>query len=179
MNDERSSNLNRRLRAGDPFAGEPGMTSEEVRAMRRTVLTALPEPRRRLLPALTLAGAAAVALLIAVIALWPGSGGPPQPQPPRIAVAPMPSHSREPVALAPILATARPLLPEKRMPHLRHPRRPPAEETPAGETPSTNATLATLDPAGRQGETAIREIQFSTPGGTRIIWTLAPGKTSF
>jgi hypothetical protein len=39
-----------------------------------------------------------------------------------------------------------------------------------------NDTLAALETSPRQEETAIREIQFSTPGGTRIIWTLTPGK---
>lgn len=55
------------LRKGDPAAGDPGLSPEEIQAMRRTVLSAVPEPRRRgwLVP-LT---AAAVLILAAVLAL--------------------------------------------------------------------------------------------------------------
>ena len=58
------------LRKGDPAAGEPGMTPEEVQGMRRTVLSAVPEPRRRgwLVPAMVTA-AAALILAVALI-LW-------------------------------------------------------------------------------------------------------------
>ncbi len=178
MNDERSSDLNRRLRAGDPFAGETGLTPEEVRAMRRTVLTALPEPRRRLIPGLALAGAAAVAVLIAMIALWPGSGSISKPRPaPRTAAIPAPlPPSPAPEAERPITLAAQPLSAEKaekRRPHLRR------QGRPALENPSPDTVLAALKPTVSEDGTAIREIQFSTPGGTRIIWTLAPGKTSF
>jgi hypothetical protein len=177
MNDERLRNLNRRLRAGDPYDGASGLTPEEIRAMRRTVLTALPEPRRRLLPVLALAGAAVAALLIAVLAFRPGSN-PPRPPAPRAAVAPAPLPPRPtpetglqtPVA-APTPAVAQA---ETRRPHLRRHRRPPA-----GEMPAPNNALAALNHSAPADGTAIREIQFSTPGGTRIIWTLAPGKTSF
>jgi hypothetical protein len=179
MNDERSNDLKRRLREGDPFASEGGLTPEEVRAMRRAVLTAQPEPRRRLLPALALAGAAAAALLIAVLAFRSGSGSNPPRQPaPQAAAAPAPLPPRPapetglqtPVA-APTPAVAQA---ETGRPHLRRHHHPPAEETPA-----PNTALAALNPPVPDDGTAIREIQFSTPGGTRIIWTLAPGKTSF
>jgi hypothetical protein len=175
VKDERLSDLNRRLRAGDPFAGESGLTPEEVRAMRRTVLTAVPEPRRWFLPVLALAGAAVVALLIAVIALWPSFGGPPRLQPPpRLAVVPAPpAQSRVPEAEPRTTEAAQPLRvgkAEKRRPHLRRPHR-----SPAGES-APNGTLAALKPSVPDDRTAIREIQFSTPGGTRIIWTLTPGK---
>jgi hypothetical protein len=179
MNDERSNDLNRRLRAGDPFAGESGLTPEEVRAMRRAVLTAQPEPRRRLLPALAMAGAAAAALLIAVLAFRPGPGASPQPQPaPQRAAVAVPEAAR-PVVVAeqprPAVTTEMSEKPtETRRAHLRRHRRPSAAETPSPDT-----ALAALHPAAPDDGTAIREIQFSTPGGTRIIWTLAPGKTSF
>jgi len=165
MNEER---IRQRLREGDPFAGETGLTPEEVREMRRTVLTAMPERRRRLLPALALAGAAAAAVLIAVFVLRPDPGAPPRP--PRIAAVPAPSP--EPVAQPPVLQETQPLRgAEKRAGHHRRHRRPAAPPA-----PQTHDTLATLEPSPRQEETAIREIQFSTPGGTRIIWTLTPGK---
>jgi len=175
MNDERSNDLDRRLRAGDPFLGESGLTPEEVRAMRRTVLTAQPAPRRRFLPALALAGAAA--LVIAVLAFHPGALPPRQPAP-RAAAAPAPlPPSPAPAVEPPILSASQPSpveTVEKARPHLRR-HRPPA----AGETPAPSTALAALKPSASEEGTAIREIQFSTPGGTRIIWTLAPGKTSF
>jgi hypothetical protein len=179
MNDERSNDLNRRLRAGDPFLGESGLTPEEVRALRRTVLTAQPEPRRRLLPALALAGAAAAVLLIAVFAFRPGSDAiPPAPQaaaaPAHLPPGPAPEGRLQTAEAAPATAAPTTERAETRKPHLRLHRRPPA-----GETPAPNTALAALNPSPPEDGTAIREIQFSTPGGTRIIWTLAPGKTSF
>jgi len=169
MNEER---IRRRLREGDPFAGETGLTPDEVREMRRTVLTAIPEPRRRLLPALALAGAAAAAVLIALLALRPGAGAPPRP--PRVATmtappsppSPSPAPAEpEPAKPAPVLQAA-----EKRTVYNRHHRR--------HRRPINQDTLAALEPSPSQEETAIREIQFSTPGGTRIVWTLTPGKAS-
>ena len=174
MNDERLRDLNRRLRAGDPFAGETGLTPEEIRAMRRTVLTALPEPRRRLLPILALAGAAAAILLISVLAFRPGSGASSHPQPaPQTAAVPAPLPPSATSQAEPQIAVAAQPLPAGKGERKRRPHRP------ALDAPSTHTALASLEPSARQEETAIREIQFSTPGGTRIIWTLAPGKTSF
>jgi hypothetical protein len=157
--------IRRRLREGDPFAGEAGLTPDEVREMRRTVLTAMPERRRRLLPALALAGAAAAAVLIALFAFRPGAGAPPRP--PRVAMVTTPSP--EPAAQPPVPTPAPELRrAEKTAVHHRRHRRPMAH--------TRNDTLAALETSPRQEETAIREIQFSTPGGTRIIWTLTPRK---
>jgi hypothetical protein len=39
--------------------------------------------------------------------------------------------------------------------------------------------VASLEKPGESGETALREIQFTTPGGTRIFWTVAPEKPSY
>jgi hypothetical protein len=177
MNDER---LRQMLQEGDPLAGATGLTPDEVHEMRRTVLRAVPAAavqRRRLAPALALAGAAAVAVLAAVLALRPGSGAAPRPAgPPRIAAVPATAprplpqvlRSPEPLARGPLTAAAAPN-------HRRHHRFVAPEALATGAR--TLDTLAALEPA-RQEETAIREIQFSTPGGTRIIWTLAPGKSS-
>jgi hypothetical protein len=162
MNEER---IRQRLREGDPFAGETGLTPDEVREMRRTVLTAIPERRRRLLPALALAGAAAAALLIA---LRPEPAAPPRP--PRVATAqPTPPPSRMPGTPEPAAPAPAPKATEKRTSHHRHHRR-----------PMNHDTLAALEPVPHQEqeETTVREIQFSTPGGTRIVWTLTPGKAS-
>ena len=165
MNDERIRQL---LREGDAFAGEDGLTLEEVREMRRTVLTAVPDRRERrfhLLPALALAGAAAVAVLIAVLALRPGSGAPPKAAPPRMAAvpAPAPAPAAEP--------SPREETPKVQRRHHRH--------SSAPRAPQTEEAVASLEPPKESEGTALREIQFTTPGGTRILWTVAPGKPSY
>jgi hypothetical protein len=167
MNDER---LRQRLREGDPATGENGLRPGEIHAMRRAVLAAAPEPRRRLLPVLALAGAAAAAILIALFALRPDPVQPPAP--PRIAAVPaQPSAPRalqqpSPTRTEPPVAGEKKKRPIQRRRHLR-------------AAPEETATLAALDPAGNPPEEpGIRQIQFSAPGGTRIIWTLTSGKAS-
>jgi hypothetical protein len=172
MNDER---LRQRLREGDPATGENGLNPGEIHAIRRAVLAAAPEPRRRLLPAFALAGAAAAALLIALLALRPPlRPDPVQPlAPPRIAA--VPARPPAPVPRAPQISASRtetlsPGEKKQRPTHRRHHLRAAPEET---------ATLAALEPAGNPpAEPGTRQIQFSTPGGTRIIWTLTSGKAS-
>jgi hypothetical protein len=161
------------LRQGDPAEGVGGLTPEEVRAMRRTVLTAAPEPRRRLLPVLAMAGAAAMAVLIALVVLKPGSVEPLPP--PRIAAVPAPSApSLAPPPQAPSETPRMEPAPRAkrtaaRAVHRRHPLR---------NRPEEAVALASLTPAGTPGEPVTRQIQFSTPGGTRIIWILKSGKAS-
>jgi hypothetical protein len=174
MNDER---LRQRLREGDPANGENGLHPDEIHAMRRAVLAAAPEPRRRLLPALALAGAAAAAILIAVFALRPALRPDPvqPPAPPRIAAVPArpPAAVPAPRTLQPSPIRTEPPAREKKkekpLQRRRHLRTAP-QEVP---------TLAALESAGNPPEEpGIRQIQFSTPGGTRIIWTLTSGKAS-
>ncbi len=166
MNDER---LRRRLLAGDP-GGESGLAPDEIHAMRRTVLTAAPEPRRRLLPALALAGAAAAAVLIALLAL----------KPPRPAEAPAPRIAAVAAPSVPSLAPPPPA-------HAEPPRTEPAPRAkgttahrrhPLRNRPEEAVELASLTPPGTSEEPVTRQIQFSTPGGTRIIWILKSGKAS-
>ncbi|MFL6231599.1 MAG: hypothetical protein ACJ76N_00530 [Thermoanaerobaculia bacterium] len=164
MNDER---LRQILRQGDPAEGD-GMTLEEAREMRRTVLTAVPE-RRRLLPLLALAGAVATAVLLAVLLLRPE----PVPAPHRVAAAsapPAPPVAQAPVQPAP---APRPLQEraERRPVHRHHP--PYHRRLAVPATPAINDTLASLETADTE-----RQVQFSTPGGTRIIWILKSGKAS-
>ena len=166
MNDER---LGQRLREGDPAMGENGLNPGEIHAMRRAVLAAAPEPRRRLLPALALAGAAAAALLIALFALRPDPVQPPAP--PRIAT--VPAQPQAPRALRPSPARTEPPAREEKK------KRPTQRRRHLRAAPEETATLAALEPAGNPPEEpGIRQIQFSTPGGTRIIWTLTSGKAS-
>ena len=166
MNDEKIRQI---LREGDPFAGEAGLNPEEVREMRRTALTAIADRReRRLLPVLALAGAAAVAVLIAVLALWQVPGRTPKPAPLRMAVAPVP--------IPPPSAPVAELVPreETRTVQPRHHRR-----RAVMRRPRTEDAVASLEKPKEPEETAVREIQFTTPGGTRILWTVAPGKASY
>ena len=171
MNDEtRDEGLRRLLRKADPAASDPGLTLDEVRDMRRTVLTAVPERRRKLLPVFALAGAATVALiLIAVLVLRPApekapapkvAAVPQRPAPPQAAVQPSPSKE-EPKPQA-----------EKEKTAVRRKRRTP-KIRPTPTEPEPAVVLAEAGPAE-----GAQQIQFSTPGGTRIIWLLSPGKAS-
>lgn len=166
MNDER---LRQILRQGDP-AGEEGLSPDEARAMRRVVLTAIPERKRRLLPIFTLAGAMATAVLIAVL-LRPEPVEPPAPRP-RIATVPAPAAP--PIAQTPAEPTPQPPPKEEesrpihRHRQQRHPIRPAAPEPTAVQ--DALASLATAEPE--------RQIQLTAPGGTRILWILKAGKAS-
>lgn len=167
MNDER---LRQILRQGDPAGKDGGLTLDEAHAMRRAALAAIPERKRRLVPVFALAGAVATAALIAVLLLRPEPVKAPAP-PPRIAAAPAPPAP--PIAQAPAEPPPRPARKaEERGPvHRRHHPRPhvPSVVAPL-EVHDTLASLATAEPE--------RQIQFSTPGGTRILWILKSGKTS-
>ena len=164
MNDER---LRQILRRGDPAGEGGGLTPDEARAMRRAVLTAVPERKRRLLPVFALAGAAATAALIAVLLLRPEPARAPIP-PPRIATAPAPPAP--PIAQAPVQPAPQTAQKEeeRRPVHRRHP---PHHRRPAA--PAIHDALASLETADTE-----RQVQFSAPGGTRIIWILKSGKDS-
>ncbi len=162
MNDER---LRQSLRQGDPAGGDGGLTPDEARAMRRTVLTAVPERKRRLLPIFALAGGLATAVLIAVLLLKPEPVKAPAPAP-RIAAAPAPA------APIPVEPAPRPPVEKERRPvHRGHPQHHHRPVPPAA--PAIHDTVAALESAEPE-----RQVQFSTPGGTRIIWILRSGKAS-
>lgn len=171
-NDERLRGL---LRESDPAAGDPGLAPEEAQAMRRAVLTSIPEPRRRWIPIVALAGSALAALILALTLLSPDAEGPAAPprQPARIAEKPksaptpvlIPPPAPEPVAEEPERPRERrePRKKSKPEPTIVDPTPVPVPDLPEAET-----TIAV--------ETT--QIQFSTPGGTRIIWVLTPGEAS-
>jgi hypothetical protein len=165
MNDER---LRQILRQGDPAGGDEGLTPDEARAMRRTVLTAIPERKRRLLPVFALAGAAATAVLIAVLLLRPEPARPPAH--PRIATAPAPP--RPPIAQVPAQPAPPPPQEEERGPVHRH-RYQHHRRLAAPAPPEVNDTVASLTTAEPE-----RQIQLTAPGGTRILWILKSGKAS-
>jgi len=166
----RDERLRRLLREGDPADGETDLTTDELRAMRRAVLTAIPEPQRRLVP--VLAGAAAAALVaILVLMIWPRA----QSAPPalkattKVAVKATPPPRRpaatETVGRRFVAAGLR----ARRPSHAPHaaPRKP--RHTSAQE-PDRLAQQNDSEPRTRQ-------IQFSTAGGTRVIWILTSEKT--
>ena len=162
--------LRQALRQGDPASGEPGLTADEVHAMRRAVLTAAPEPRRRMawFPVVATGAAALVALALAVaFGPWhrpPVSGSPVQ-APVQVATVPTPP------AAPPVPPAVAPVPVKISGPAHRHPAR------------TLRAVRARKDLPVHQDDAPVltaslpvREIQFSTPGGTRVIWELS-GKT--
>jgi hypothetical protein len=161
MSPKSNDRLRDLLRRGDPAAGDPGLSPDEVGRMRRAVLAATPEPRRRLLMVPVLAGLAAAVALLVVASPWSRLGeigAPPAPEPAAAAAAatpaptpgatpvPAPERVEPPVRLASREAPAHPRV-------RRH------------RPPEPVATMAHAEP---------RQIQFEAPGGTRVIWILNP-----
>jgi hypothetical protein len=160
--DPKLDRLREVLRQGDPAAQEPALTDHEFHAMRRAVLTAPPEPRRQVgwFPLLATGAAALLALALAV-ALGPWHR---PPAPAQMAVGPAPAATPSvPPAISAInvppqtpmktsrLATRRPVRSRRVLPNRQD------------DAPTLAASLP------------VREIQFSTPGGTRVIWELSAG----
>jgi hypothetical protein len=168
MNDER---LRQILCQGDPAGEDGGLTPDEAHAMRRTVLTAIPERERRLLPILALAGALATAALIAVLLLRPEPAKAPIP-PPRIATAPAPPAP--PITQIPVQPVPQPAPKEEERRPVHHHRQPRHPSRPAApEPPAIHDVVASLETAETE-----RQVQLTAPGGTRIIWILKSGTAS-
>jgi len=165
--DTKPDRLREILRLGDPAAQEPGLIADEIHAMRRAVLTATPEPRRQLswFPLVATGTAALLALALAVtFGPWHRSPAPGSPTQTRVQVAVVPT----PVAAPPVTqkATAVPALEpgkENTRWHRRSARARKALPNHQDDAPLLTASLP------------VREIQFSTPGGTRVIWELSAG----
>jgi hypothetical protein len=158
MNDDR---LRQILRHGDPASGDAGLTLDEVRALRRTVLTAIPEPRRRFIW-LPVAAAAAILLVLAVtLRPWRETPAPP----PRVAALPTPAPTLAPAPAPPPAASAAVVAIAAPSPE------PPKRSRPAHRRAvrEPRMDLASLPEAP---EPVVREIRFSTSGGTRVIWQL-------
>ncbi len=168
-NETRDERLRRLLREADPTASD--LTVDEVRDMRRTVLSAVPERRRKLFPVFATAGAVLVAALILIAVLIPEPEKPSAPPqiatvPPK-AIQPLPPPREEP-------RLTEEKAEEKKTPARRKRRAPrPPVVQPAPLEPETTAVIAAAEPV-----TEPQQIQFSTPGGTRIIWLLSPGEDS-
>jgi hypothetical protein len=131
------------------------MAPEEIQAMRRAVLAAVPEPRRRgwLVP--VLAGAAALMVAAALVLLvW-------RPE------SEVVKGGRPPLPLAGEGRGEGPVVVEKE----REPPPAPRKKKIVHHEPEP-VVVAQVEP--RAAPEATHQIQFSTPGGTRIIWVLHP-----
>jgi len=169
----RSEDMREALRRGDPAADETGLSPAETQAMRRAVLTAVPAERRplRLVPAFAAAAVAVLSFAVA-LGLWRAYEAQPvrtvQQAPPAPRVTPAPSVPSIPpppaetaaspgaaIQSSPAISTSRrlhsPHHPAVRLAKARKPVHPVVEDS---------------------DETPTRQVQFSTPGGTRIIWLL-------
>jgi len=167
---ERNERLGAALRRGDPASAEADLAPEEAQAMRRAVLLAVPEtePRRtfRLAPALA-AGAVAVLSLVVALSLWRMHGATPVPpalpdRAPAVSAPAVPPAFPSPDAVAVVSPPPPvPLAPARRRQSERRPR---MTARPAVPVPAQEPAPETTTP--------MRQVQFSTAGGTRIIWLL-------
>jgi hypothetical protein len=186
---ERDARLRELLQKGDPAAGEPGLSAEEVHAMRRTVLTAVPERGRfALIPTLATGAAVALAVLLAIV-LWRG-GEPQGIRPSEVKVAVRPAPPVRPAA--PPATPEPPVAPEARTPKEPEPVQEPVRKRQAAPRvapppppvlpePEPLTELASVSEPS-QPEPALEEprgrhVEFSTPGGTRVIWVLTEDET--
>src|SRR6185369_1984182 len=159
---DRNERIGAALRRGDPASEETGLSPAEAQAMRRAVLSAATEPRWafRWAPAFA-AGAVAVLSLAVGLSLWrmrgPAPVSPVAPAP--VQPAPSAAVSVPPAFPSPTVVAVVVPPPPAHTARRREPARPPGAEA----RPET--TAPTL------------QVQFSTAGGTRIIWLL-PETTS-
>jgi hypothetical protein len=172
MNEEnRNERLREALRRGDPAAGEAGLSPLEAQAMRRTVLAAVPAPRRsfRLVPAFT-AAAVVVLSFVVTLGLWRAHD--------HRTVAPVPAA---PAETPPAVTPPAPAPPEPSRTVAVVPAPPPSRSVPAAHpapvrlprTANPPSPVSPPHPSAEEAEEpAMRQVQFSTPGGTRIIWLL-------
>ncbi|HEX3126181.1 MAG TPA: hypothetical protein VH394_02530 [Thermoanaerobaculia bacterium] len=175
-------NLKDVLRKGDPAADDPGLSQEEIQAMRRTVLTAVPEPRRRgwLVPV-----AAAAVLILAVLvglSLWRQPAPPSQVASKGRVEVPSPAQRGRVGEGSSSPAPKRPLpFPPPRQGAGEGASRPTPDVKVVRVHPGRRRPLHRNGGEGRgeggRDQIALAEthqIQFSTPGGTRVIWVLHP-----
>ncbi len=162
--------------------------------MRRLVLAARAEPRRRLAFTPVWAAALAAATLILAAGLWrtlpqappavalrnpPPVPAPPAARPTPLVAPPAPPEPKAPRA-RPAPAPAAPVRaprPEARVAQLQEPELSEIDTEPDPELVEEAVLSAALDGASiadAADGAQPRQVQFSTPGGTRIIWMLAP-----
>ena len=166
------------LRLGDPAGDGQNPSREDIAAMRRTVLNAV-DPRVTARPRLSRSLVAtmatvAVALIALVILLQAGPWGEvlqPEPGPvtpdesaPVADAGPAPAEPSGAEAVGPVETAPLAAVDER------------PEEGPAAAAtePSPDAIAISEVPSTAVAEREVRTVQFTAPGGTRIIWTLDP-----
>jgi len=167
MNHLDRDSLRARLRAGDPYQGEPmpGSNAARIRARMRAAAEG-----GHALPSWVPAAAAAMVAVVA-LGVWLGSR-PSTPEgqlpgtPDGAAVAELPSE--------PVTTSQLPQVPEtvQTEPAVVHPA--PALPELAAAGPMVMAPPETAVAADQAPRTETLRIRFTAPGGTRIVWTLDP-----
>ena len=167
--------LGRLLRAGDPAGDGRDPDRNELQSWRRKILNAagsghgVLSRRTRLLPLM----AAAAAVVLAVMFFLLPERPTPTSEAPQIAMSPPPAPpATEPEEKAPmgVPEAASPVSEQPPLLSATSPS-PEADTTPH---PSPVATVASTADAAVIPASAARNLQFTAPGGTRVIWTLNP-----
>jgi hypothetical protein len=165
---ERETRLRTLLREGDPAADGQSPSPERMREMRRLVLGSLAERRQRRHRRLLLVASAATALLALALGLALHREIPPPV--PRPVESPVAARAL-PLQLPAVPAAATPILPiALPAPLAAAERRAPV----SGRSHHRFAVATAVRPEEKVEEPPATplQIQFNTPGGTRVIWVL-------
>jgi hypothetical protein len=188
---ERNERLSEALRRGDPALTETELAPGDSQELRRAVLNAILEPRRQRRFGTGFAGATAAAALLSLalsLVLWRVHQGDPAPAPiirppaSRHAVG-RPPASAPPLAQAPPIAQTPQTAPQSsdlalktasRRSRVHHPAAAALSARQAAPPEILSYPSAPERPIAEASSEAssTRQVQFSTPGGTRIIWLL-------
>jgi hypothetical protein len=167
VKNEREIRLRTLLREGDPVADGQSPSPERMREMRRLVLGSLAERRQRRYRLLLVASAATALLTLALGLALHREIPPPVPRP---AESPVAARAL-PLQLPAVPAAATPVLPiAVPAPLAAAERRAPV----SGRSHPRTAGAPTVRPEEKEEEPPATplQIQFNTPGGTRVIWVL-------
>jgi hypothetical protein len=171
---ERDERLRAALRRGDPAAEAEGLTAEEAQAMRRTMLSAVPaeKERFRLLPVWVTAAVAVLSCVVG-LSLWRAHDQPPVTEP-AAALRPVLPAPPMTVAQAPAPPAPAAVRPAVAVPPVRSERavRPLPRPAPVVTPPTAP------EPQAQSLSAPMRQVQFSAPGGTRIVWMLPAEPTT-
>lgn len=169
--------LTRLLRQGDPATPGEELSAAEAARMRRALVTALSARERPpvLRWRLVLASFAAAAFALILVFDRPSTE--------------KPADRDGEKAPVPVVVAEKPALPDAAVPRAVeeaavHPRpvtHPPAVRRVASPRPTRSSPARPVQAAVRPAESteaatrhAVRQIEFETPGGTRVIWVLDP-----
>lgn len=158
---EPDNTFSRLLAQGDPASFEPGLAPEVARGMKAAMLASIPQaPERRLSWVPLLAAGAATTLVLGLgLGAWFFSEAPLEPAPTAVAVT------------QPTL-TLVPALPETSAPAgalTRH-----GASARSAKAVSRAKPTASRRPTPPPEVPSTRQLEFQTPGGTRVVWVLDP-----